>query len=459
MKTIKLFLKSPFILTLLLVVLLFLSVYQGFAQMSPEPKTEPQIDLGSDMPPVDNEPAGTPDPDTVQTGLTSRCEDLDGDLYWVTVGSDGCSQETPLDCDDGDPNIHDASDGTCDGDDDGFIDTNAFIQTADYSPDCNDTTSQVYPGALELCDGQDNDCDGIGDSASCTDSSGCYQSDGTWNLSGIDKDSDLLCSDYDCDDSDRNIRRYPGYDCDSFPSLVLQNLGVSDTTTLNSFEATNIQATRDIDAEGYELYPGGPKLPQGKEFSIASHVATPYDVEVNNLAQVTFGRNSGVSIGENIEFIGNTGPIDILGGSSEILIEDSDLAVYGDIAVLSTSESGELTDESGNIRADSIGGVTIKSAQSNALPDIYGRIDRSASVSCDSGTFLLSCGAEITGGGDQVIDSIYQSAENTCTAQFGVNNDLGDPDLLTVYAYCFDPDPLDIDAQFQTVDPTFYYPY
>lgn len=454
-------LKSPFTLALLLFIFLSLSVYQGFAQGGPEPQVEqPQLDLGSEIPQVDDEPSGGPDPDTVQAGLTSRCEDIDGDGAWVTVGSDGCSQDTPIDCDDGDSNIRTASDGTCDGDDDGFIDTDAFISQADSSPDCNDNSSVVYPGANELCDGQDNDCDGVGDSASCTDSSGCYQSDGTWNLSGIDKDSDLLCSDYDCDDSDRNIRRYPGYDCNSFPSLVLQTLRVSDETLLNSFEAANIQATRDIDASGYELYPDGPKLPQGKEFPISSHVATPYDdISVDKLAQVTFGRDSGVSIGENIEFIGNTGPIDILGESDEIIVEDSDIAVYGDIAVLSTSENGELTEESGNIFADSIGGVTIKSAQSNALPDIYGNIDRSASVSCDDGTFLLSCGAEINGT-DEVIDSIYQSAENTCTAEFRVNTDLfGDSDLLTVYAYCFDPDPLDIDARYQTVDPTFYYPY
>jgi hypothetical protein len=29
--------------------------------------------------------------------------------------------------------------------------------------DCNDATAQVHPGAQDLCDGTDNDCDGLVD--------------------------------------------------------------------------------------------------------------------------------------------------------------------------------------------------------------------------------------------------------------------------------------------------------
>ena len=37
-------------------------------------------------------------------------------------------------------------------------------------PDCNDLSAAVYPGASEICDGLDNDCDGIVDSPSLPNS-------------------------------------------------------------------------------------------------------------------------------------------------------------------------------------------------------------------------------------------------------------------------------------------------
>ncbi len=100
-------------------------------------------------------PAGTP------------CSDGDpctsGD---VTDGACGCFG-TPVQnggsCDDGDPCTTGdvCSGGVCSGNPVGVdADLDGFT---DCGGDCNDQNPQVYPGAFELCDGVDNDCDGLVD--------------------------------------------------------------------------------------------------------------------------------------------------------------------------------------------------------------------------------------------------------------------------------------------------------
>lgn len=150
---------------------------------------------------IDNDCAGGID-DGVSTTYYA---DSDNDTYGDPMASQqACS--LPLgyvvdntDCDDADMDVHPAADEICDSQDndcDGLSDdadpgvTGLFTWYEDQDgdtygdpvgatavqcaqpigfelddTDCNDGSSEIYPGALEICDGIDNDCDAVVDDA------------------------------------------------------------------------------------------------------------------------------------------------------------------------------------------------------------------------------------------------------------------------------------------------------
>jgi len=95
------------------------------------------------------------------TCLSCAAADQDGDGYSTLGGVCGL-----VDCDDTDPNVHPGATEVCDGKDtncDGVRWQTDYDRDGDGVPgcagDCNDTDPTIYPGALELCDGKDNNCD------------------------------------------------------------------------------------------------------------------------------------------------------------------------------------------------------------------------------------------------------------------------------------------------------------
>jgi Putative metal-binding motif/Secretion system C-terminal sorting domain/Pregnancy-associated plasma protein-A/HYR domain/Receptor L domain len=113
---------------------------------------------------------------TVNAGPTATTwyKDLDGDGYTDGVTQVSCSQPTCFvatattgDCNDNDGTIHPGASELCDGldnDCDGNVPANEADADADgyriCDGDCDDTNAAVNPGATEVCNGIDDDCDG-----------------------------------------------------------------------------------------------------------------------------------------------------------------------------------------------------------------------------------------------------------------------------------------------------------
>jgi hypothetical protein len=127
------------------------------------------------------------EPDTGQEVRDSDPPDSDG---WVDADGDGYSPEADelVDCDDGDPAVNPGADEVCnalDDDCDGEVDEAGWVTLyrdfdrdgygdVDYpdegcpgdgwvtdATDCHDAHAEINPGAKEICDGWDDDCDGV----------------------------------------------------------------------------------------------------------------------------------------------------------------------------------------------------------------------------------------------------------------------------------------------------------
>ncbi|MBI5607395.1 MAG: putative metal-binding motif-containing protein [Deltaproteobacteria bacterium] len=204
---------------------------------------------------VDNDCDGKTDEEGA-TGCTNYLLDADGDAYGVSGQSKClCKSAAPYtaanggDCNDKSSTVHPAASEACDTVDnncDGLTDTanatgcSSFFQDGDgdgygtpyaapkclcspsvpfttaTSGDCNDGDKAVYPGAAEVCNGKDDNCDGSSDPAG---SGGCstYYADGDGDGFGSSNSAQCLCAASspftagkggDC--SDQNAAVHPG---------------------------------------------------------------------------------------------------------------------------------------------------------------------------------------------------------------------------------------------------------
>lgn len=242
-------------------------------------------------------------------GAEESCSDLsdyncDGSVAFEDVDQDGWA--ACLDCNDQDANANpgleeqcDGVDNNCDGsidegvtilfyiDQDGdlFGDSSVSIEACsppegfvDNDLDCNDINLMIYPGADELCDFEDNNCDGVLDEETAVDALEWY-ADMDGDLYGDPLNSLFSCQqpqnhvsdNTDCDDGSASIHPEADEYCDSIDSDCDGSLDEDDSLDALTWYF-------DGDQDGY-----GDSLAQSQSCSQpAGYVSNDMDCDDNN---------------------------------------------------------------------------------------------------------------------------------------------------------------------------------
>ena len=210
---------------------------------------------------IDNDCDGAVDDDA--TDATAWTTDADGDGYGAGTPTLACEPPEGTvsqdgDCDDADARYNpgaeetdcaDPNDYNCDGST-GFADTDGDGFAA--CQECDDADGAVNPDATEVCDGLDNNCDGITDGADAADAQTVYADtdgdsygDADFPLVTCERPEGYAERALDCDDGDGAVNPDATEVCDGLDNNCD---GATDEDT--AADANTYYADRDGDGHG-----------------------------------------------------------------------------------------------------------------------------------------------------------------------------------------------------------------